>query len=266
MWVGVSDDPEMEKAIERARASFRYLWRELTWEYRRIVPALDLAAIKVAFHDPGHAGTPPEHMWVSEVEFDGELIGGVLMNSPNRLQSVEEGDQVVLRVRQVEDWMYGLRGCAYGGFTVQVLRGRMSVSERRGHDDAWGLKFPEPGRVDLAPNWEETTKNDSGEKCFAQGDSLLGDPDAEHPMSQNAAIGLAEALSNDREGFLRLGPDGLNTLHSLALGGSWACMKVLLEQGVDPSVKTSRGKTAEDLAVVMGWPKVVDLLRRARSR
>jgi hypothetical protein len=36
-------DPEMQRAYESARATFRFFWRELAWERRRIVPALDLA-------------------------------------------------------------------------------------------------------------------------------------------------------------------------------------------------------------------------------
>jgi hypothetical protein len=187
----------------------------------------------------------------------------VLINSPKKLRSVKEGDQIALRLHQLEDWMYALRGRVYGGFSLQVLRSRMSVSERRDHDDAWGFAFPDPGRVDLAPNWQETNRKSSGEKCFTEGDGLLADPDAEHPMSANAAIDLAEAVSKDRDGFFNLGPAGLNTLHSLALGGSAACVKVLLELGADPLTTTSRGKTAEDLAAMMGWPRVVDLLRRA---
>lgn len=46
------NDPEMQKAIDEARATFRYFWREMSWEYRRIVPALDMSAVKVPFQDP----------------------------------------------------------------------------------------------------------------------------------------------------------------------------------------------------------------------
>ena len=36
-------DPEMQRAYESARATFRYFWREVAWERRRIIPGLDLA-------------------------------------------------------------------------------------------------------------------------------------------------------------------------------------------------------------------------------
>lgn len=48
-----ADDPAMARATARAQASFKYLWRELTWEYRRIIPGLELSAVKAAFKDPG---------------------------------------------------------------------------------------------------------------------------------------------------------------------------------------------------------------------
>src|SRR5205807_192511 len=44
-------DPEMQRAYEKARATFRYFWREVAWERRRIVPALDLACVKAPFAD-----------------------------------------------------------------------------------------------------------------------------------------------------------------------------------------------------------------------
>src|SRR5262249_49625271 len=66
-----TDDPQMAQAIARAVGTFKYLWRELTWEYRRIVPALGLSAIKAAFKDPNGGRDAVEHMWLSDLEFDG---------------------------------------------------------------------------------------------------------------------------------------------------------------------------------------------------
>ena len=43
VFMSKDDDPEMQRAYENARATFRYFWREISWERRRIVPGLDLA-------------------------------------------------------------------------------------------------------------------------------------------------------------------------------------------------------------------------------
>ena len=258
-----AEDPDMAQAIARAADSFKYLWRELTWEYRRIVPALELAAIKAAFKDPDGDLESVEHMWLSNVEFDGELITATLLNSPNRLTSVSEGDQVELSREQLEDWMYAIEGRVYGGFTVQVLRAQMSRAERRQHDRAWGFTFAEPSRVDLVPNWQ--AKGKKRRWLFGGSEPPPGDADAEHPMSENMARDLIEQVGRDREAWFALGREGLNTLHSLALGGSLACVRALLEAGADPHVKTKRGKTARDLATMMGWPRVADVLRDAEA-
>lgn len=248
-----TDDPAMREAMARAVDSFKYLWRELTWEYRRIVPALELSAIKAAFKDPDDADSDRvEHMWLSDIEFDGDVIRATLMNEPNWLESVKQGDPVSLRKEELEDWMYVSEGRAYGGFTIQAIRAKMSAAERREHDEAWGFDFGDPSRVDVVPNWDEK-----------KAPGAAGDPEAEHPMSENMAAGLADALKKNRDAFFELGPAGLNTLHSLALGGSAACVRGLLAAGGDPRMKTRSGKTARDLADAMGWPRVVKLLADA---
>jgi ankyrin repeat protein len=51
----------------------------------------------------------------------------------------------------------------------------------------------------------------------------------------------------------------LTLLHTLALGGSAAGVRVLLAKGADPAVRTRSGRTARDLAEQLGWPRVVAL-------
>ena len=64
-------------SAENGSTTFRYFWREVAWERRRIIPALDLACVKAPFSDGeqgAHAKDTPEveHMWLSEVDFDGQ--------------------------------------------------------------------------------------------------------------------------------------------------------------------------------------------------
>jgi ankyrin repeat protein len=85
-------------------------------------------------------------------------------------------------------------------------------------------------------------------------------------MSENMGPSFAEAIGKDREAFLELDSTGLNSLHSLALGGSAACVRILLEAGMDHRAKTRSGKTALELATMMEWPRVVELLRGAETK
>ena len=151
------DDPAIAAGSKQAKSTFRYFWRELSWEHKRIVPGLDLAVFKVAFTDD--EDTDAEVMWVNEVDFDGYQLKGALLNQPNWLKSVKQGDRVKVPVKAMCDWMYAIDGKAYGGYTVNAIRKQMSKSEKRRHDSAWGLDFGDPDKIHaVPPDWYSETK------------------------------------------------------------------------------------------------------------
>lgn len=236
-------DEAMKRASAEARKTFKYFWRELTWEYRRIIPALELTAIKASFNDPGAPEDHAEHMWLNEISFDGDSIRATLINQPNRVRSVKAGDSVTLKSDDIEDWLLGLGGKAYGGFTIHVIRLGMEPNDRAEHDEAWGFDF---GDAPALP--------------VHKGMRVIDD---EHPMSANMSKELAKAVDQNPNAFLRDADEsGLTMLHSLALGGSAACVEVLLAKGADVSRKTRSGKTAHELATQMGWPNVAALIQQ----
>jgi len=150
-------DEAMDNAHKQAQDTFRFFWREMTWEGRRIIPGLDVASVKVAFTDPDDQANA-EHMWVGDVRFDGASVSGTLLNSPNHLQSVTAGDQVVIGLNHISDWMYATSGRAYGGYTVNLLRSRMEADELKGHDAAWGLDFGDPNNVLVVYDYNPAVK------------------------------------------------------------------------------------------------------------
>ena len=79
----------MEEAYNLARATFRYFWREIAWERRRIIPALDVACVKAPFSDGetvvDHAEV--EQMWLGSIDFDGQFVTGELLNAPNVVEN-----------------------------------------------------------------------------------------------------------------------------------------------------------------------------------
>lgn len=258
IFLSEGDDPEMLAACARARATFRYFWREVAWERRRIIPGLDLAAIKAPFSDEGKRtrkktkaapGAPKvEQMWVQDVGFDGERVTGTLLNEPHHLTSIQAGDPVDLPLSELSDWMYVVGGEVQGAYTVNLLRARMGKKERAEHDAAWGLDFGDPETIRLVPR------------------SWKIDPDDEHPMSENSGPPFKEQLKADPS--LASEPDelGWTLLHHQALAGSAATVKAILDAGAKPSPRTKDGKTPLALARALGWERVAALLTRAGAK
>lgn len=246
-----NSDPEMQRAYRTARDTFRYFWREVAWDRRRIIPALDLACVKAPFSDD-KPGAPVEHMWLSDVDFDGRVIHGELVNSPNRVRSVRQGDSVEVPLKEISDWMYAIGGEVFGAFTVNLMRSRMGARERRDHDAAWGLKFGDPADVRITPESKEGGKNPA-------------DP-GEHPMSQTMAESLREQLAKDPSLLTATDDRGWALLHQEALAGSAPTVKVLLAAGADPDAVTDQGMTPAELARSLGWDAVAALLEGRRRK
>ena len=136
-----NEEDYMQRAFEQARESFRYFWRELYWERHRVVPGLDFAMVKICFLDALNGEEVGEHMWINDVDFDGETISGTLVNEPDAVKNVKNGDRVNAKIDEMSDWMFAVGGRAYGGFSVQAMRSRMQKGELKEHDKAWGLDF-----------------------------------------------------------------------------------------------------------------------------
>ena len=272
-----SDDPEMKKAQALARKTFRFFLRELSWENRRIVPGLEVAAVKIAFSDPPEmksqnpADLNTEFMWINDVQFDGRLVSGTLLNEPESLQSVHEGDPVSVPPKQVVDWLYSCMGEVCGGFTVQHMRTKMEKRELAQHDDAWGLEFGVPGCVKLVPSnflsgeaSKKRIKLPDTESMFIQGDFKLIEQ-TEHPMSVNARSMIEESIKESPESLYSTDDDGLPLLHSLTIAGSFDGVDVCLQYGADPNETAPNGMTPIQLAKGLGWKKVLARLEQATT-
>jgi uncharacterized protein YegJ (DUF2314 family) len=246
--VASSADPEMQRAFASARETFRYFWRELAWEKRRIVKGLDFAYVKAAFSDGGEV----EHMWLSNIEFDGQYLSGVLLNTANHVDA-RKGDPARVLPSLISDWMFGSGGRVCGGYTVQLLRRRMGAPERRKHDEAWGLDFGDPSEVKLVL---EAKRGGLLRGLFGRGAPELD----EHPMSAGMAAKLKGQLAQDPSMASGRDDHGWTLLHEEALAGNVATVKVLLEAGADRSALTGHGMTPVQLARSLGWDRVVALL------
>lgn len=240
-----SDSPEMIKAFTDAQNTFKYLWRELSWEYRRIVPALEVACVKVAFSQQFEDSDEPvvEHMWINDIMFDGEEIKGTLVNTPGELTNIENGDEVTIPLNQISDWLFATSGKTYGGFTIQAMRAEMNTAQRAEHDNAWGLDFGDYNDILVVYEQKEHPEN-------------LTD----HPMSRNTKEKLAEFIAQYPGELTATDELGYTMLHKETIAGNLAVVEVLLSLGADKTTKTHTGKTALDFAKLLNWEQLIPLL------
>jgi uncharacterized protein YegJ (DUF2314 family) len=226
-------EPQLAQASERARSTFGLFWRELSWESRRIVPAFELACVKVAFEEDGTL----EHMWVGDVRFDGERLRGTLMNEPNDITALSAGDTISARFpERLGDWMLACEGKVYGAFTVNAMRAAMTAEERREHDEAWGLDFGDPHQ------------------------ELLPGAGEDHHMGLTMGPSLSQFLAEQPEETHRVDDEGFTFLHREALAGNACVVGQLLARGADVNARSRSGKTALGLARVLGWQKIDAML------
>ncbi|MCD8535819.1 MAG: DUF2314 domain-containing protein [Verrucomicrobia bacterium] len=82
-----------------------------------------------------------EHMWIEPISRDVNSITGKLLSIPEWIDYVEAGDVVTVTVEDVTDWLYVEGGMAKGAVTVNLLRSRMTLDERRAHDEQYPFRF-----------------------------------------------------------------------------------------------------------------------------
>ena len=255
--------PEMVAASQAARKSFKYFWRELCWEGRRIIPGLDVAMIKLPFTDGTRTDGNPEYeqMWCTNVKFDGEFLKGQLINSPNWLVSVKEGDEVHVPFSHLSDWIMTTGGVAYGAHTVNVMRAGMDYGERRAHDRAWGLDFGDPSTIRSKIDRSHRKKPGIIARLFGKKPSepAPAPPQTgfeDHPMCVNMLEAFETQLQGDPSIATTTDDRGWTLLHGEALAGNLGIIKLLIKHGADVHATTSEGKDAASLARGIGWEEI----------
>jgi uncharacterized protein YegJ (DUF2314 family) len=236
------ESPKMIDAFKKAQETFKYFWRELSWEYRRIIPALEVACVKLAFTQEIENETIVEHMWINDINFDGEKIYGILVNDPNELTNVNNGDEVEIPIHQISDWLFATQGKTYGGFTIQAMRSEMTQTEREEHDDAWGMDFGDFNDILVVYQQKENPQNLT-----------------EHPMSINMKQSLEDFSKNNPTELTSKDESGYTFLHRETIAGNLTSVEVLLKSDVDIHAKTNSGKTALDFAKQLNWEHLIPL-------
>ena len=245
-------DDAMQEASTAARRTFKFFWRELSWERRRIIPALDGAMIKLPFTDGPRTDGNAEYevMWLNDVDFDGTMLTGTLVNAPNWLTFVKQGDVITSDFSYLADWIMMSRRRAYGGYTVNLMRSRMNANERAAHDQTWGLDFGDPSQIRVEINRGKTA---------SPGDF------ADHPMCANMLPKIEAQLQAKPSIATTPNERGWTLLQSESLAGNFGVVKLLVRYGADVAAQTPDGKDAATLAQGIGWPEIAAYLTSAQS-
>ena len=128
------DDVEMNKAIEKAKQtldSFDYAFKNNTRVFT-------FFGLKKKFEENGNV----EHIWIGNIQGikNGKYIG-VIDNLPEKIMSVKLGDTVQIDRKEISDWMYIKKSELHGGYTIRLLRDRMTEEERKKFDAESGMKI-----------------------------------------------------------------------------------------------------------------------------
>jgi uncharacterized protein YegJ (DUF2314 family) len=92
-------------------------------------------ALKTRFKTPNGG----EHIWVSHIAIKDNKYFGVVDNLPKSTTDVKIGDTIQIVNDDISDWMYLENQKLRGGFTIRLLRNRMTEIERKQFDAENGL-------------------------------------------------------------------------------------------------------------------------------
>lgn len=115
-------DPEMDAVIVEARSHVS----EFVVALQSPQEGDRLFSVKTPIRD----GEQVEHFWVGDIRYDGTTFTGILANDPEVVRGHKLGEVVSVVPRDISDWMFVRNDRLVGGYSVRLLRKRMTPAER----------------------------------------------------------------------------------------------------------------------------------------
>lgn len=204
---------------------------------------------------------PYEHMWLNQIDFDGETVTGTLANEPHWIDNLNAGDIVSIPLSDISDWLYVSQGKAYGGYSVHVMRRAMNKNERAKHDAAWGFEFGHPDQILVTPYTQQKTKTFIS-KLFASSKHDNSEI-PEHPMSENMAENIEKVLIEQPNVVHDKDHEGWTMLHREVLAGNLTPVNLLIRYGANIHELNRKGQSVLDIAKSMRWDKIILMLEKS---
>lgn len=128
-----SEDEGMNAAIKTARKNFNVFLD--VFEDKKNPQYY--YSIKVAFE----ANIEIEHIWLTDITKKKSKLFGKVGNVPEYVKNIELNQSIEINSKWISDWFYIKNGKLIGGYTIRVLRDRMTPSQRRDFDLQFGVEF-----------------------------------------------------------------------------------------------------------------------------
>lgn len=125
-----SDDVEMLTSMKQARATLP--------QFLAAVQHHDSSAYNFAVKLPFADGAQTEYIWLGEPALENGKWYGTVDNTPEYTHAVQEGERVSFDTAKVADWNYTSNGELVGGYSIRLLRNRMTPEERAEFDKSTG--------------------------------------------------------------------------------------------------------------------------------
>lgn len=130
------DDPAMLAAAEEARRTLATVLERLS--------QLQAEGADVSIKARVASGDTAEQIWLDEPRYEEGRVHGVLANTPVELSGWTEGDPFSVATEEILDWMVVRDdGRLIGGYSLFVLRDKLSGRDRQEFEAAVGVVMPE---------------------------------------------------------------------------------------------------------------------------
>lgn len=107
-------DPAMTEAMAQARQSLPVFWAHFD------EPGAEATGYTLKVKLPTAHGSF-EHIWVADLDRNGDVITGRIADEPQDMPRLKLGDPISFSSGQVSDWGYASKGQLWGYFTTRVL-------------------------------------------------------------------------------------------------------------------------------------------------
>ncbi|MBX0292434.1 DUF2314 domain-containing protein [Hymenobacter sp. HSC-4F20] len=128
-----AEDAEMNHAMKQGKATLPQFLTTIS----KPDSTISNPAVKVHYDD----GEQKEFLWISDPVLENGQWYGTVANTPEYTKQVAAGQKVRIDTAVVVDWDYTQNNHLMGGYTVKLLRNRMTPEERSAFDQSTGWIF-----------------------------------------------------------------------------------------------------------------------------